>query len=246
MPTSLIVLLCLSHFAEELYRAWIASLTQWVSVQSVDCFPYPVGVCAERGLLPLPSCFLYRAWIASLTQWVSVQCMDCFPYPVGVYTERGLLPLPSGCLCRAWIAFLTSGCLCRTWVASPTQWVSVKGVDCLHYPVGVCAGCGLPPLPSECLCRAWVASLAQWVSGSGVSRTQKLRSPLLRISSVQSLDRSGRHGDMKDSSAETLFQSFLQKALGSSSGVGMDSHSLMLSIQHFLCRPRRRLPSKVP
>ena len=31
----------------------------------------------------------------------------------------------------------------------------------------------------------------------------------------------------------------------SSSGMGRDVHSLMLSIQHFLCRPRRRLPSKV-
>ena len=163
----------------------------------------------------------------------AVQGVDCFPYPVGVCTESGLLTLPSGCLCRAWIAPLT-------------QWVSVQNMGCFPYPVGVCEGCGLPPLPSECLCRAWVASLALWVSGSGVSRTQKLRSPLLRISSVQSLDRSGRHGDMKDSSAETLFQSFLQKALGSSSGVGMDSHSLMLSIQHFLCRPRRRPPSKVP
>ena len=33
---------------------------------------------------------------------------------------------------------------------------------------------------------------------------------------------------------------FLQEALVSSSGMGKDVHSLMLSIQHFLCRPRRR------
>ena len=47
-------------------------------------------------------------------------------------------------------------------------------------------------------------------------------------------------------SAEILFQSFLQEALVSSSSMGRDVHSLMLSIQHFLCRPRRRSPSKVP
>ena len=54
-------------------------------------------------------------------------------------------------------------------------------------------------------------------------------------------------GDMTDDSAEILFQSFLQEALASSSGVGRNIlHSLMLSIQHFLCRSQRRPPSKVP
>ena len=43
---------------------------------------------------------------------------------------------------------------------------------------------------------------------------------------------------MRDDSAEILFQSFLQEALVSSSGMDSDVHSLMLStIQHFLCRP---------
>ena len=55
------------------------------------------------------------------------------------------------------------------------------------------------------------------------------------VSSVQSLDRFGRWGDMIDESAEVLFQSFMQEALASSSGMGRDVHSLMLSIQHFLC-----------
>ena len=32
----------------------------------------------------------------------------------------------------------------------------------------------------------------------------------------------------------------------SSSGTGRDVHSLMLSIQHFRCRPRHRPPSKMP
>ena len=50
---------------------------------------------------------------------------------------------------------------------------------------------------------------------------------------------------MRDDSAEILFQSFLLEALVSSSGTGRDVHSLMLSIQHFLCRSRRRLFSKV-
>ena len=42
-------------------------------------------------------------------------------------------------------------------------------------------------------------------------------------------------GDMRDDSAEILFQCFLQTALVSSSGTGRGVHSLMLSIQHFLC-----------
>ena len=51
---------------------------------------------------------------------------------------------------------------------------------------------------------------------------------------------------MRDDSAEILFQSFLQEAPVSSFGMGMDVHSLMMSIQHFLRRRRRRPPSKVP
>ena len=65
-------------------------------------------------------------------------------------------------------------------------------------------------------------------------------------SSVQSLDRLGRRGDTRDDSKQIIFQSFLQGALVSSFGTGRDVHSLMMSIQHFLCRPRRRPPSKVP
>ena len=41
------------------------------------------------------------------------------------------------------------------------------------------------------------------------------------------------------------FQSFPQKALVSSSGMGRDVHSLMLPIQHFLFQPRCRPPSKL-
>ena len=65
----------------------------------------------------------------------------------------------------------------------------------------------------------------------------------VRFSSVQSLDRSGRQ---EIDSAEILFRSFLQVALVSSSGMGKYVHSLMLSPKHFLCRPRRHAPSKVP
>ena len=66
------------------------------------------------------------------------------------------------------------------------------------------------------------------------------------FSSVQSQDRLDCPGGMRDDSAEILFQSFLQEAHVSSSGMGKDVHSLMLSIQHFLCRPRRCSPYKVP
>ena len=57
----------------------------------------------------------------------------------------------------------------------------------------------------------------------------------VQFSSVQSLDRLGRRGDMRDDSEVILFQSFLQEALVSSSGIRRAVHSLMLSIQHFLC-----------
>ena len=50
---------------------------------------------------------------------------------------------------------------------------------------------------------------------------------------------------MRDDSVEILFQSFLQEAFESSSGMGKDVHSLT-SIQHVLCRRQRRPPSKVP
>lgn len=57
--------------------------------------------------------------------------------------------------------------------------------------------------------------------------------------SFQSLDRLGCRGDMRDNSAEILFQSFLREAMVSSSGVDRDLHSLTLSTQQFLCRSRR-------
>ena len=66
------------------------------------------------------------------------------------------------------------------------------------------------------------------------------------ITSSQSLDRSGLQGESRNESEEILFQSFLREVLVSCSGMGREVHSLMLSIKHFLCRPRRRPPSKVP
>ena len=53
-------------------------------------------------------------------------------------------------------------------------------------------------------------------------------------------------GGMRDNSAEILFQTFLQDALVSSSGMGRYVHSLVLSIQHFLCQPQHCSPSRVP
>ena len=55
------------------------------------------------------------------------------------------------------------------------------------------------------------------------------------VQSVQSLDRLSRRGDMRDDSAEILFQSFLLEAILSSSGKDRDVHSLTLSMKHFLC-----------
>ena len=53
-------------------------------------------------------------------------------------------------------------------------------------------------------------------------------------------------GDRRDNSAEILFESFLQKAIENSSGMGRDVHSLMLSIQHFLSWLWHHPSSKVP
>ena len=65
-------------------------------------------------------------------------------------------------------------------------------------------------------------------------------------SSVPSLERLGCREDMREISAQILFQFFLQEALVSSSGMSRDVHSLMLSILHFLCRLQHRSPSKMP
>ena len=56
----------------------------------------------------------------------------------------------------------------------------------------------------------------------------------------------GKGRSIRDDSADILFQSFLQRAVVNVSGMVRDVHSLTLSIQHFLCLPQRRPPSKVP
>ena len=43
---------------------------------------------------------------------------------------------------------------------------------------------------------------------------------IITLISLQSLDRLGRRGDLRDDSAEILYQSFVQEALVSSSGMG--------------------------
>ena len=59
-------------------------------------------------------------------------------------------------------------------------------------------------------------------------RTRLFAWDLMKIDgSVQSLDRLGRRGGMRDDSAEILFQSFLQEALVSSSDRGRAVHSLV-------------------
>ena len=52
-------------------------------------------------------------------------------------------------------------------------------------------------------------------------------------------------GDLTNVSAEILSQSFLRKAIVSNSGIYSAVHSFTV-IQHFLCRPRSRPPSKLP
>ena len=66
------------------------------------------------------------------------------------------------------------------------------------------------------------------------------------VSSVQSFNWLGCQRHMRDDSAGILFQPFLQETLVSSCGRGRGVHSLMLSIQHFLCWPQRCSLSKMP
>ena len=106
-------------------------------------------------------------------------------------------------------------------------WISLTVCS---FIVGVCGQLG----------RIWFHYKVVTLSGS---RTKKHRGS---YQSNQSLDRLGHRGDMRDDSAEILFQCFLQEALVSSSGMGRYVRSLAFSIRHFLCRPRRRPPSKVP
>ena len=68
----------------------------------------------------------------------------------------------------------------------------------------------------------------------------------IQTCSVQSLDQLGHQGVIRDNLTEILSQAFLHEALVSNSGMGRDVHSLMLSIQHFLCQPWHHPPSKVP
>ena len=61
--------------------------------------------------------------------------------------------------------------------------------------------------------------------------------------SVQSTDKFGHQGY---NSAKIRFQSFLWEAMVSSSGMGWDVHSWMLSIQHFLSWPQYYPTSNFP
>ena len=67
---------------------------------------------------------------------------------------------------------------------------------------------------------------------------------LFQFSSV--FDRLSCRGDKRNDSPDIPFKSFLQQTIACGSGTGRDAHSLMLSIQHFLCWPRRSPPSKMP
>ena len=84
--------------------------------------------------------------------------------------------------------------------------------------------------------------------GTSIMATTLKQSRIRRVQliSVQFFDRFGRRSSMADYSVENLFPSFLQQALVISSGMGRDVHSLLLSIQHLLCRPRRLASFKGP
>ena len=62
------------------------------------------------------------------------------------------------------------------------------------------------------------------IERKGENTRKKERHEERRFSSVQSLDRLGHLREMRDDLAEILFQSFLQEALASSSGMDRDVH----------------------
>ena len=80
---------------------------------------------------------------------------------------------------------------------------------------------------------------------SGVKTNIEFHS-FVEFSSVRSLDQLGLQGELRDDWAEIFFQSFLQEAIVSCSGLGRDVHSLMLSIQNLLCWLWHHPPCKVP
>ena len=98
------------------------------------------------------------------------------------------------------------------------------------------------PFPSARLFR----QRAFFVSALSLSVRFHRGEHVIQFSSDQFFGQLGRRGDMKDDSSENVFQSILQEALASSSGMGRYVHYLRLSIQYFLCRLRRRPLSKVP
>ena len=70
-------------------------------------------------------------------------------------------------------------------------------------------------------------------AGEMLSKTLNLlvsKYGLVRFSSVQSFDRLGRRGKMKDDSVEIIFQSFLREVIMRSCDMGSVVHSFMLSI----------------
>ena len=65
-----------------------------------------------------------------------------------------------------------------------------------------------------------------------------------QFSSVQSLDRLGRRGNTTDDSAEIVFQSFLQEAFMSKSGMGRDIHPFDIVHPAFLAHHKRDMKRK--
>ena len=96
-----------------------------------------------------------------------------------------------------------------------------------------------------CFCLVAINMHFVWAKYHQICTTQ-IRS-IIKSSSVQSLDRLGRRGGNEGQfSRDPLPVFFLQEPLVISSGMGRDVHFLILSSQHFLCRPQHRQPSKVP
>ena len=78
--------------------------------------------------------------------------------------------------------------------------------------------------------------LIDWVVGGGERRGGEGRGGGTRGTLQQRWGGGGR--DMRDASAEIVFQSFRAgEAIVSSSGMHRDVYSLTLSIQHSLCQP---------
>ena len=175
------------------------------------------------GLCPVPDCLLFPHLCPVPVYNSKVRVSFSSQHPVPVYVLLpGLfakIPQPVSCFLALFPYWSVCYCqVCILFLCSISRSVRYSKVCVLFQGLYAIPICVLFPSLCAIPCPFQLSPFTTWVGG----------------------------GKMTDDSAEILLQSFLQEATVSSSGMGQDVHSLTLSIQHFLCQPQHRPPSKVP